>query len=370
MMQSSGAERIASERLAGWFAAQGAQRIEADILLPAETLLDLYGEDIRARAYMTVDPVQGEMMLRPDFTVPVVQQHMSDGAEPAIYAYSGPVFRKQERAGDRPSEYYQAGIEIFRRDKPEDSDARVFALMDQVLVQNGLKLRPVIGDIGILMAAVRGLATSDRRKQALLRHIWRPKRFRALLDRFSGRAPMPEARKQLLDRLAQGTPAQLIAQAGTFTGLRSAAEIAARAEALIEDADTAPIAAPEAALLYDLLSLQAPSRAALLHLRGISPMLPAITPAVDRFAARLDALAGHGIDTEALPFEASHGRTSLEYYDGFVFSFHADDPTLPPVASGGRYDALTAVLGQGKSIPAVGGVIRAGLMVRLQEGTR
>lgn len=365
-MQTPGAERIASERLADWFAAQGAQRIEADVLLPAEMLLDLYGEDIRARAYMTVDPMQGEMMLRPDFTVPVVQQHMTGGAEPAVYAYSGPVFRKQERAGERPSEYYQAGIEIFRRDLPEESDAKVFALLDQVLRQNGLNLRPVTGDIGILMSAVRGLATTDRRKQALLRHIWRPRRFRALLDRFSGRAPVPAARTHLLERLAKGSPADLIAQSGSFTGLRSAEEIAARAEALIDDAHAPAIAAPEAALLYDLLSLQAPSRAALQHLRGIAPMLPAITPAVDRFAARLDALASHGINVDSLPFEASHGRTSLEYYDGFVFSFHAEDPALPPVASGGRYDALTAVLGQGKSIPAVGGVIRAGLMVRLQ----
>ncbi|MFN4130415.1 MAG: ATP phosphoribosyltransferase regulatory subunit, partial [Paracoccaceae bacterium] len=91
-MRASSQERIASERLADWFVAQGAQRVEADILLPAETLLDLYGEDIRARAYMTIDPVQGEMMLRPDFTVPVVQQHMANGADPATYAYSGPVF--------------------------------------------------------------------------------------------------------------------------------------------------------------------------------------------------------------------------------------------------------------------------------------
>ncbi|MFN3723004.1 MAG: ATP phosphoribosyltransferase regulatory subunit [Paracoccaceae bacterium] len=363
----TGPERATSDRLAAWFTDQGAALVEADILLPAETLLDLYGEDIRARAYMTIDPVHGEMMLRPDFTVPVVQQHMAGGADPATYAYSGPVFRKQTLTGDRPTEYHQAGIEIFRRDQPEHSDARVFALIDRVLRENGLTLRPVTGDIGILMAAVRGLATTDRRKQALLRHIWRPQRFRALLDRFSGRAPVPAARKHLLDRLAKGSPADLIAQSGSFTGLRSEAEITARAQALTEDAQTAPLHAPEAALLYDLLSLQAPARAALGHLRGIAPMLPAITPAVDQFAARLDALSALGVDTDTLHFEASHGRTSLEYYDGFVFSFHADDPALPPVASGGRYDALTAVLGQGTSIPAVGGVVRAGLMARLME---
>ena len=38
----------------------------------------------------------------------------------------------------------------------------------------------------------------------------------------------------------------------------------------------------------------------------------------------------------------------------------------PPVASGGRYDALTAVLGQGAAIPAVGGIIRPGLVAELE----
>ena len=170
---------------------------------------------------------------------------------------------------------------------------------------------------------------------------------------------------QLLERLASGSPTDLIAAAGGFVGLRSETEIAARAQALIEDASAAPIKAPEAALLYDLLGLQAPAQAALAHLRGITPMLPAIAPAVDRFAARLGALAERGIDVTTLAFEASLGRTSLEYYDGFVFSFHGPEAD-PPIASGGRYDALTAVLGQGRSIPAVGGVIRPHLVAALR----
>ena len=134
---------------------------------------------------------------------------------------------------------------------------------------------------------------------------------------------------------------------------------------MIEDASAPPIKATEAALLYDLLTLQAPAKAALSHLRGITPMLPAIAPAVDRFVARLDALAERGIAVENLPFEASLGRTSMEYYDGFVFSFHGPQ-SEPPIASGGRYDALTAVLGQGRSIPAVGGVIRPHLVAALK----
>jgi ATP phosphoribosyltransferase regulatory subunit len=40
-----------------------------------------------------------------------------------------------------------------------------------------------------------------------MRHIWRPRRFRALLDRFAGRAPVPPAaRLRLLERWPPGRP--------------------------------------------------------------------------------------------------------------------------------------------------------------------
>ncbi len=364
-MTAKAAIRAEAERLLKAFLAAGAVVVDADILLPAGTLLDLYGEDIRARAYTTSDPLRGEMMLRPDFTVPVVQAHMAQGAEPARYCYLGEVFRRQEHLGNRASEYLQVGFEVFDGQAPAVADAEVFALIAGLLA--GLPVRPVTGDIGILMAAVRGLDTTPGRKAALLRHIWRPARFRQLLDRFCGRAPMSGARADLLTHLASATPAALIAVAGPLIGKRTQEEIAERAAALIADAGVRPIAAPQAALLYDLLSLTAPAEAALAHLHGITFMLPAIAPAVANFAARLAALRARGIDTARLAFEASLGRTSMEYYDGFTFSFLAEG--LPPIASGGRYDALTAVLGLGRAIPAVGGVIRPALVVALAGRT-
>lgn len=351
--------RAEAERLFRLFQEAGAIPVEADILQPAETLLDLYGEDIRARAYVTHDPVRGDMMLRPDFTVPVVQAHMAHGADPARYCYMGKVFRKQDHLNAGPSEYLQVGFELF--DRADTADAEVFALFSNIL--SDLNLTAITGDIGILMAAVRGLTTSEARKAALLRHIWRPKRFRALLDRFAGRAATPPARAALLVQLSKGDLAAQIEQAGAFIGLRRAEDIIARAESLIADATSPVIPATEAAVIYDLLSLQAPSDAALAHLRGITALLPAMEPAIDRFAARLADLRANGIDTSTLAFEASFGRTSMEYYDGFVFGFQGD-VDAPPVASGGRYDALTARLGAGKSIPAVGGVIRPNLVRR------
>ena len=89
--------RAEALRLQAGFINAGAVVLETSILQPADLLLDLYGEDIRARAYVTSDPLRGEQMLRPDFTVPVVQMHMAEGAEPARYTYAGEVFRRQRQ---------------------------------------------------------------------------------------------------------------------------------------------------------------------------------------------------------------------------------------------------------------------------------
>ena len=355
--------RTEGQRLLDAFIRAGARPVETATLQPAEVLLDLYGEDIRARAYVTQDPLAGEMMLRPDFTVPVVQAHMEEGAEPARYAYMGRVYRKQEDPGAaRASEYLQVGFELFDGSDRAGADAEVFALIHDLLAPLGL--RAAIGDIGILRAAVAGLPTSEARKGALMRHLWRPARFRALLQRYAGRRPPSPERAALLALLARGERPESPAP---HIGLRSPAEIAARLDRLAEDAAAPPLPTGPVDALESMLEIRAKAPQALEKLRESARAMPWISDAVAGMAARLERLAAGGIDIESLDFEASYGRTSMEYYDGFVFGLYAEArPDLPPVASGGRYDALTSVLGQGRSIPAVGGVIRPALVAALR----
>ncbi|MCV2882688.1 ATP phosphoribosyltransferase regulatory subunit [Actibacterium sp. XHP0104] len=368
-MMGESAVRAKSEQLFNYFQAAGAQPVETDILQPADTLLDLYGEDIRGRAYVTSDPLQGEVMLRPDFTVPVVRMHMQNGAEPARYTYMGKVFRAQEHEMGRDNEYFQVGYEVFDGTDPVAADAEVFALIAEALLP--LKLRAATGDFAVLLAAVNGLNTTDRRKAALRRHLWRPRRFRALLDRFGGRKPEPESRVRMLAEATKDGVAALMDRAGPEVGLRSRAEVEARIAALQEDAAAPAISAGELEILDTIIGLRETAPNALEHLRDIAVDLPSILPAVQRIERRLTALDARGIDVSSLDFEASYGRTTMEYYDGFVFGFYAETrPDLPPVASGGRYDALTRVLGQGRSIPAVGGVIRPAEVLTLTEGAQ
>ncbi len=352
-------------RLMSGFIANGAQPVEPAALLPADVLIDLYGEDLRARAYTTHDPVEGELMLRPDFTVPVVQIHMANGASAARYAYAGSVWRRQEVGSNRPTEYLQAGFEVFGGNDPAADDAEVFAVLATAL--GDLPVMPVTGDLGLIFAAIDALDTNERRKGALRRHVWRPQRFKRLLERYSTKAEVSAEREALLQAVKDGTVHALIKNSGAAHGVRTVDEIAARAEILLYEKEAASLSEAAVALVSSVLDLKSTMGSAAQELRKVAPMLGT---AADQLEARAQALSDAGIDVSALPFEASYGRTTLEYYDGFVFGFHAPDrPDLPQIAQGGRYDALTRVLGDGKGVPAVGGIIRPEAALALKGGS-
>lgn len=351
MIPKTAKARVGQRFLAA-FRDAGAVEVSPDVLLPADTLLDLYGEDIRARAYVTDDPIRGEVVLRPDFTVPIVRLHMQGGADPARYAYLGEVFRKQDHGDTRPenprdNEYMQAGFEVFARDRAA-ADAEVFVLFHQLLAP--LRLRAVMGDMGLLRDAVAALPVSALRRDALLHHIWRPARFDRLLQ------TMTEAAAPLPTTDCTDAP---------WIGARTGAEMAGRLARLAADAAEAPLTGEAADGLRQLLAIDAPVPQALDHMRALG--LPGTKPAIARIDARMAHVAAAGVDPAALQFDASHGRSTMEYYDGMTFTFTArDHPDWPPVASGGRYDLLAAQLGQGAAIPAVGGIVRPGLVAQLE----
>ncbi len=349
-----------AERLLERFKAAGAVPVAPKTLQPADTLLDLYGEDIRARAY-TVREGFREMMLRPDFTVPIARRHMENGAAPARYCYRGPVWRRPSMGSTRPSETLQVGFELFDEGSEADADAEVFALISDALGPAPVSV--ATGDIGILRAAVEALATTPERRRALLRHIWRPARFQRLLDRFS--APSTE-KTDLLKAARDGRAADLYAAAGKPVGLRSEDEVLARVAALAEDAAAPPLSTAEVDLIRTVLGLKGVIADVADQLDALAGETPAMARAAQVFRARAEALDRKGCDVTTLPFEGSFGRTTLEYYDGFVFGFVSEGRVdLPVIASGGRYDALTRALGGGREIPAVGAIIRPEALMAL-----
>ena len=163
------------ERLVTLFEKTGSIHVEIPTLLQSDLLLDLYGEELNSRTYILTDPVKGNLMLRPDFTVPIVQKYIKSNKEKAQYCYSGKVWRKQDHLSSRPTEYLQVGIECFGGNNIAKEDAKLFSIINKAVGLTHLKI--VTGDLGVLRSAINGLEINSRCKRALLRQLWRPKRF-------------------------------------------------------------------------------------------------------------------------------------------------------------------------------------------------
>ena len=69
-----------ADALLASFERTGFARAAPAILQPAEPFLDLSGEDIRKRMYLTTDPQGQELCLRPDLTIPVSRDYLASPA--------------------------------------------------------------------------------------------------------------------------------------------------------------------------------------------------------------------------------------------------------------------------------------------------
>src|SRR5881392_4446212 len=108
-ISTSTAPEARAEALVAAFERAGYARVAPAILQPAEPFLDLSGEDIRKRMYLTADADGRELCLRPDLTIPVSRDYLASPAAGSSqgYCYLGPVFRHRSQ---EPSEFLQAGI--------------------------------------------------------------------------------------------------------------------------------------------------------------------------------------------------------------------------------------------------------------------
>ena len=132
-------------------------RIAPPVLQPAEPFLDLGGEDIRRRMFLTTDPDGRELCLRPDLTIPVSCDYLAsaDAGKPAGFCYLGPVFRHREGAA---AEFLQVGIESFGRQDKAAADAEMLALGLEATKQYGVQAPEIrMGDFALFAAFIDAL---------------------------------------------------------------------------------------------------------------------------------------------------------------------------------------------------------------------
>jgi ATP phosphoribosyltransferase regulatory subunit len=351
-----------AQALVGAYLRAGYARIDPPLLQPAEPFLDLSGEDIRRRMFLTTDPQGREMCLRPDLTIPVSRAYLQSAAagKPAGFCYLGAVFRHRPGAS---AEFLQLGIESFGRPDKAAADAEMLVLGLEATAQYGLTGPEIrIGDVGLFSAFIAALDLAPAWKRRLIKDFNRKSSLKHDLNQLTlAAADNPPEYQGVLAALAGSDPkaahalvTDLLSIAGIATvGGRSVAEIADR---FLEQATlNAPARLPQEtrALIERFLSVAGDPHDAAAKLRALTADAKiSLGPALDLFETRTGFLAARGLDVRAVNFATSFGR-GFDYYTGFVFELH-NAATNNPLVAGGRYDGLLTRLGAPEAIPAVG----------------
>ena len=341
----------------------GTERVDTPVIQPAEPFLDMAGEDLRRRIFMTESETGKSLCLRPEFTIPVCLRHIETATgTPKRYAYLGEVFR-QRREGS--NEFYQAGIEDLGEPDVARADAR--AVRDALAVlKNRLpetKLSVVLGDQSVFEAVVAACGLPAGWQKRLVHAFGNQAQLQKLMADLSDPAPSgtfgPEVeRLAILGKLDD--EAALVAHidetmeaTGYSTNAsRSPADIARRLREKMELANTR-LDGRTLALLKEFLALElslaeAPKAlAAFAEKAGLS-----LGEALARFEVRVSALREAGVDPAGITYRAAFGRP-LDYYTGLVFEIAPVGDALV-LAGGGRFDRLLTLLGAKERIPAVG----------------
>ncbi len=342
------------------FAARRTSRVNTPVIQPAEPFLDMAGEDLRRRIFMTESETGESLCLRPEFTIPVCLRHIETATgTPKRYSYLGEVFR-QRREGS--NEFYQAGIEDLGDPDIAASDARAVSDATAVLKRllPGRTLTVTLGDQQVFEAVVAALGLPLGWQKRLVQAFGDMAQLEALLDSLVHPKPMTGLDARVAGLLATGEEKVLVdyidsvmQETGYSTNAsRSPQEIARR---LREKLALAATRLPDESfgLLKQFLSLQASLPEASRTLADFAEKAKLkLDGALSAFDKRVAALANAGVALETVTYRAAFGRP-LDYYTGLVFEVveAGGDSVL---AGGGRFDRLLTLLGAKEKIPAVG----------------
>lgn len=351
-----------SEKLAALIAGRDAELVDIPVIQPADQFLDMAGEDLRRRIFLTENETGQSLCLRPEFTIPVCRNHIElNAATPKRYAYLGEVFRQRREGGN---EFFQAGIEDLGDANRARADARSLAdaLASIRLVAPHTQLETLLGDQAIFEAVLAALGLPRGWQKKLARAFGNPVQLKGLLEDLSSDRQNGDLPDRLAKLVANGDETALATElekdmqsAGISPGAgRTPVEIARR---LIDKVALASVRLqPKAfAALRDFLAIRIPLQLAAGHLLQFARANEFdLGPALEQFEARAASVVEAGIGHETIIYDASFGRP-LDYYTGLVYETRAvSNMDLGAIVGGGRYDRLLTMLGAVGSIPGVG----------------
>ncbi len=352
---------VRAEALASAYERAGYTRLAPPILQPAEPFLDLSGEDIRKRMYLTTAPGGAEMCLRPDLTIPVAREYLASpqAGKPANFCYLGPVFRHRTKAS---AEFMQLGVELFGRTDQAAADAEMLALALEAAAHYGVASPVVqVGDVALFAALIGALDLAPAWKRRLVKDFNRKTNLAQDLERLvlGGANGRPEY-QGVLAALAGSDPkgahavvTDLLSIAGiSAVGGRSVGEIADRFLEQAALGASARLPQDVRSLIERFLAVSGDPDSAAAELRALANETKLdLGATLDAMESRTGFFAARGLDVGKFKFATAFGR-GFDYYTGFVFE--VTDGTPDSLVAGGRYDGLLTRLGSANPIPAVG----------------
>jgi ATP phosphoribosyltransferase regulatory subunit len=342
------------------FAEREAELVDVPIIQPADPFLDMAGEDLRRRIFLTESETGETLCLRPEFTIPVCLDHIAKrAATPHRYAYLGEVFRQRREGGN---EFFQAGIEDLGETSTAEADARSIADAHALLAGAlpGRKLSVTLGDQAVFEAVLAALGLPRGWQKRLARAFGSPAQLEAALADLAN----PPRNGVLSDEAAElvalrdhealsGEIAVAMQRAGlSESSGRAPQDIARR---LIEKAELRSVRLSSEAFeaLRAFLAIKVPLAGAAVALSDFAKASGlSLVRSLDAFSRRVEAVGRHGQASDDVAYDAAFGRP-LDYYTGLVFEIYAGDAARP-LAGGGRYDRLLTLLGAERPIPGVG----------------
>lgn len=356
---SADAQRlVARARRAGFTPA------EIAVLQPADPFLELSGEDIRRRLFITQDEEGEELCLRPEFTIPAALHYLKSGVigRRVDQVFVGPVFR--HRPGES-GEFTQVSLESIGRNDREAADADMLAeTFLAVSEARGGDIAVTIGDLGLFAALLRVLMLEGANARRLALALGEG-RIAAMLD--PARIAERQERRGLtrysgvLDALKGADPKEarafvqdLLKLAGlSASGGRTAEDIAGRFLDRARE-ESQVLGAEQADVLRRFLAIEGGPDEVAEALRTLANDAGLdLGQAIDCFETRVGFIEARGVPLGGIRAGAGFSR-NMDYYSGFVFDIRADGAERPLV-SGGRYDRLFERLGH--QIPAIGAAI-------------
>ncbi|HEV7255844.1 MAG TPA: ATP phosphoribosyltransferase regulatory subunit [Mesorhizobium sp.] len=365
-----------SQTILALFAERDAARVETPVLQPADPFLDMAGEDLRRRIFLTESETGEALCLRPEWTIPVCLDHIRNRADtPRRYAYMGEVFRQRREGGH---EFLQAGIEDLGEPDAAAADARsvadAFALLARALPNQALSV--TLGDQAVFEAVLGGFGLPRGWQRRLVRAFGAPDQLSAVLADLADPARRGLLSDGIGEQIASSdlkTIATLLESEMQAAGFsphagRTPEEIARR---LLEKAELASFhlkpEALEALTIFLGIDVALERAVDALHAFGRGAGLD-LDGALDGFARRAEAVAGFGLPQGAVRYDAAFGRP-LDYYTGLVFEIAATGQPKP-LAGGGRYDRLLTLLGAEAPIAGVGFSVWLDRVAALAGGER